>query len=397
MMDQEAKLYVFQELLSCSGVLLWHYDREMTLLSGTEEDSPLAFLFGAWGGKQMIRQHCFNHKLPGFCADEASLQWLAVPQYTDQVLTDIYILGPVFGSASSEGTVRSTLHRLHVPDSQMREMANTLQKIPVVHSTLLIQYGILLCRYLTGTECDETDFQVITGGTPQHMDSGSSERPLFSRNGTYAMEQELFKAVEEGNLAYQHPPQALARQSGSLSRGDPLRHAKNQTIACITLLTRAAIRGGLPENIAYSLSDWYIQMMETLSNIADVYQLSRDAFADFTRRVHKRRASGYSREIQECMSYIGLHFQEELTLESLARELGYSKSHLSAKFSKETGISISDYTVQVKIEYAKLWLRNSDKSIREISNDLNYGSISYFSAVFKKHTGITPSMFRNQT
>lgn len=396
-MELENRQSMFQDFLDCAGVMLWHYDHEMRLLSGTGQGSPYEVLLGASGSRQAIWQYCLTHELPGFCADAASLLWLAVPRYEAGALTDIYIIGPAFGSASSEETLRDTLRRLQIPKVLTRETIEMFRNIPVVQAPMLIQYGVLLCRCLIETERDGTDFQAITGEIPRSTDSGNDEDFLFSRNGTYAMEQEIFKAVEDGNIYYQHPPAAFTRRMGELALGDPLRHAKNQTIACVTLLARAAIRGGLPEGTVYPLSDWYIQTLETFQNVAEVYQLTQDAFADFTRRVHKCKLSGHSREIQECMSYIELHFQENLSLEALAKELGYSKSHLSTKFSRETGMSISDYTAQVKITYAKLWLKNSNRSIREISNDLDYSSVSYFSSVFRKQTGMSPSEFRTQT
>lgn len=254
----------------------------------------------------------------------------------------------------------------------------------------------MLYRCFTDIRLETADFQLITNDAKQKKKLASEDEELFSRAGTYAMECQIFQAAEDGNIDYRHPQKSFSARVGIMASGDPLRHAKNQTIAAITLVTRAAIRGGMSEETAYSLSDWYIQMVEMTTEIAEVYQYSRDAFRDFTQRVRKRKLEqGCSKEILECMSYIELHFRERITMDMLAEACGYSKNYLSAKFVREVGMSVSDYISYVKIRHAKLWLKHSRMPVQQISHELNYNAASYFSAVFKKHTGLTPSEYRN--
>jgi two-component system response regulator YesN len=63
-------------------------------------------------------------------------------------------------------------------------------------------------------------------------------------------------------------------------------------------------------------------------------------------------------------------------------------------FKKETGMSISDYLQQTRIEYAKELLLNTDQSVSEIANASGYSNLSYFSAIFKKITGTSPGEYR---
>ena len=396
-MDLESKLNVFQEFLDCAEVRLWHFNGEMRLLSGQDDGSIFETLFRIGGGKQLIHEYSMKNDLPGFCSDAASLLWLAIPQHIETILTDVYVIGPVFGSVTYEQTLLDSLRKLQFSDNLVREASSILEKIPTVQHTLLVQYGVMLYRCLTDVKLDPTDLQLITNSVPKRNASSAMEEEFISRDGTYALEQQLFQAVENGNIHYQHPQEIFSKKAGVLCLGNPLRHAKNQLVACLTLITRAAIRGGMPEEMAYSLSDWYIQMSEATNDIAEVYQYSQEAFKDFTKRVHKLKlSSGRSKEIQECMSYIELHFQQCLTLETLAKSLGYSKNYLSSKFTREVGMSISDYITHIKMEHSKLLLKNTNKSIQEISDELGYNSISYFSALFRKQTGFTPTAYRNR-
>jgi YesN/AraC family two-component response regulator len=167
-------------------------------------------------------------------------------------------------------------------------------------------------------------------------------------------------------------------------------------ISCLTLITRAAIRGGLSENVAFQLGNYYVQSVESATNIAGVYQYSHEIFRDFTERVHKCKLEhGHSRETQQCLAYIETHVREKITLEDLATHLKYNKTYLSTKFSRETGMTLSECILNEKITLAKNLLKNTDKNITSISDELSFGSLSYFASQFRKKTGLSPSAYRN--
>ena len=100
----------------------------------------------------------------------------------------------------------------------------------------------------------------------------------------------------------------------------------------------------------------------------------------------------YSKKITDCIRYIDNNVEDKLTLSQVSRILNYSASHLSHQFSKETGLSFSEYVKLAKIDKAKTLLV-ARKSIEEVSSTLNFSSASHFIAVFKKEVGITPKQF----
>jgi hypothetical protein len=78
-------------------------------------------------------------------------------------------------------------------------------------------------------------------------------------------------------------------------------------IAGITLFTRAAIEGGVPEETAYSLSDGYIQTVEECMDRESIEKLSRKAAERFAREVKKYGNPHYSSAIDRAVRYIHLH------------------------------------------------------------------------------------------
>lgn len=78
----------------------------------------------------------------------------------------------------------------------------------------------------------------------------------------------------------------------------------------------------------------------------------------------------------------------------LAEELAISISQLNKKLNAITGYPSSTYILQVKLSHAKKILANENKTIGEVAADCGIYDVNYFSRVFKKHTGFTPSQYR---
>lgn len=93
----------------------------------------------------------------------------------------------------------------------------------------------------------------------------------------------------------------------------------------------------------------------------------------------------------------GLHRDEsgqKIVAEDLAALVGYTEYYLTHKFKEETGLSVTNYVKFAKVERAKVLLKSTPLSVREISEQLGFATRNYFSAVFQQVTGKTPMEFR---
>lgn len=102
-------------------------------------------------------------------------------------------------------------------------------------------------------------------------------------------------------------------------------------------------------------------------------------------------------EIQEVITYIHKNLLNDLSIELLAEKCGLSASRFKAKFKEEMGVTPHVYINALKIDSAKVYLKDSRRSITDIAYLLNFSSSNHFAAVFKKYTGQTPTEFRNQS
>ena len=177
---------------------------------------------------------------------------------------------------------------------------------------------------------------------------------------------------------------------------NPLQQQKYSFVSFATLLTRAAIRGGLNSETAFNLSDVYCQRVDAQTEIIPIQKLTFTMAMDFCRRVAETKKGGaQSAVVKTCINYISEHLHDNLRLEELSRHCGLCSRSLSLKFKAEVGCGIPEYIHREKLREAKYLLTNTDYSLADIAGFLNYPTQSYFTQIFKKYEGMTPQQYRD--
>ena len=175
----------------------------------------------------------------------------------------------------------------------------------------------------------------------------------------------------------------------------PLRNSVYHFIITCALIARYCIDGGMEHEIAYGLSDFYIQKADKCSTCEDISKLHNIMTMDYTKRMLTLQKNNiYSKPIDKCINYIYNNLHTRITVVQLADYIGLNPSYLSKLFKKETGISISIYIQTRKIEAAQNMLKYSEYSISEIASTLAFTTQSYFTEVFRKKVGMSPKKYR---
>lgn len=103
-----------------------------------------------------------------------------------------------------------------------------------------------------------------------------------------------------------------------------------------------------------------------------------------------------SKYVLQAMEYIGAHYQDPgITVGQIAQHLGLSEGHLSHTFKKETDYTLLNYLTRYRIHKAMELLRDCRTKVYEVAERVGYRDITYFSATFKKVTGMSPSEFQD--
>lgn len=137
-----------------------------------------------------------------------------------------------------------------------------------------------------------------------------------------------------------------------------------------------------------------VHPVDALMNAETILDI-RNWFDEFVDRLVKyisqTRSNTERSEITLVKHYIADHIQENITLDKAAKLSNISKCYFSSIFKKQVGESFTDYVNKVKMEKAKELLLESDLRTYEVAERVGISDESYFSKLFKKYIGITPS------
>jgi two-component system response regulator YesN len=108
------------------------------------------------------------------------------------------------------------------------------------------------------------------------------------------------------------------------------------------------------------------------------------------------RTAQYDRTVSKICDIIRQRYSARLTIEALAQEAHYSPAYLSELFRQETGQTIGNFMLQVRMEKAMERLRTTRDSIFQIAEDVGYAEQTHFTRLFKRYTGMTPLEYRKK-
>ncbi|CAH2714097.1 HTH-type transcriptional activator RhaR [Neobacillus rhizosphaerae] len=315
------------------------------------------------------------------------------------------IVGPALESAILDENITKIMDAFK-GNVNKRDLIEYYQSIPIIDHYQLLTISLMVYYLIYHKTLDKTfvlennkplDLVIIESENLDLELSKGRRNFIFHSNLSY--ERVLLDYVKNGRIdklkdIFEYSIVGEA-ELGLLSRRNRLRSEKNLMITGIALVCRAAIEGGLNEETAITLSDYYIQQLEELGNLKAILKLTEEAISDFTYRVHQLNEEKYSAPITACQHYIYNHLYGDITLDHLAEMCRLSPNYLSSLFKKEVGIPLSEYIQRHRVDEAKKLLVLTNYSISDISMWLNFNDQSYFIKIFKKYTGLTQRQFRN--
>lgn len=217
---------------------------------------------------------------------------------------------------------------------------------------------------------------------------------------TFDSEFEKYQDIRRGNITRVKENFAARRANFEEGKGqlspNPIRNLKYHLIISTAITARICVQGGMNHDVAYTLSDIYIQRADATNDYNELMNLYETMQLDFALRMSvSAEPSNLSPQIKKCVNYIYDHLHEKITIDTLAKLVNRDPTYLSKLFHKEVHHPIHSFVLNARIMVAKNILKDSDFSYADIANALNFCSQSAFISVFKKHVGMTPKEFRN--
>ena len=375
---------------------VWAYSLSgKRIASSCPEEEFFDRAFRYLGGFEKARAAAAAGSLPLVIGSAIGMQW-AVTREVERREEMLFVIGPVFYQAPQARALKEGLRgfpREAGSAEWERQLYERLPALPVMPYAVFSRYALMIHNALTGEQCGLEAF------APEPEAEGPVIRPDEQRDRTdvYRAEQALLKMVRNGDINYQEALQGSVRLSGGtpVTSRDPLRAMKTSITVFVTLVSRAAMEGGLSPEVAYELGDSYIQAAEDCRDSGELSAMTFTMYHDFIYRVHHLHfRPECSLAIRKCCDYIDLSLDKKIRVKDLAMLCGYTEYYLTEKFKKETGLSVSAYIRRARVERAKVMLTSTDRPVREIAERLAFNTVNYFIQCFKEETGVTPAQYR---
>lgn len=398
-MDLMERLELFSGMLNCTAPLYhWYFDEAGQLLSTDfSEDDEQNSVLRDLGIYDLLKQKITaEFRMPIYIGNGMGVHFLADFCYEDSKLHLACLFGPMFTGSDSAMQIRKKLESLSIPHTHLKKLDLLFKQAAIIPPPILRHDAIMLHYVLTGERISAMDISTATTEITRQPPK-NSEQFFLEHRGVWSSEQELLRMVRTGNTDYRRAMEhAMTLSVGvRMKEGSDLRKMKNSLLVLVAIVSRAAIDGGLSPAVAYSLNDYYADRIELCNTMPSIRQLSTIILDDYINRVHNvRTLTGLSTAIMDTCDYISLNLTTPLDVRTLAKRAGYAEYYFSAKFKRETGMSLTDYVNEKRMQYASELLLDSDYSISDIQNLLCFSSRSRFYELFKAYSGLSPAQYR---
>ena len=318
------------------------------------------------------------------------------------------IIGPYTEQTFSKETLMELIAKYEVPPKLAERLNEYFINIPFLADTTSIKILVETFAELIGDNAHSYSYEEIhyhmakdfVGIIPQRILENITE----SRDVAYKMqlleeryqtEKNLINYVSQGNYLKAYNSLAgINLQMVENRATSRLQDCRNYAIILNTLLRKGAELGAVHPIHIDRVSSYFAKRIEAITSFEQGKKLSREMIRKYCVLVKSHSLKEYSLFIQKVITRIESDLTADQTLNAHAQLLNLTPSYLSKLFRKETGVTLTEYVNQKRIEHSIFLLNSTDLPIQIIAQYCGITDINYFTRLFKKQVGKTPSEYR---
>ena len=315
-----------------------------------------------------------------------------------------FYIGPYLFKDMSESDIRQQLTIIGIPELLFSQLQDYYYSLPLIKDKSAF-YALIRQAYQSICEYDNISEETFDLRTLESREEYLRkhtfivpEDPILSMSmleKRYHSEDDFLEAVTQGNTS---KAMTLIGQMSSIritSRtDDDMRNLKNLVLALNTILRRTSYNSGVHPFYIDSISANYTRFIETATTIQELNDVLPYMVRSYCELVKKRSTALYSAPVRQILVTIDASIDSDLSLKRFANELFLNTSYLSSLFKKETGMTLTDYVNQHRINYAKRLLKSTTLSIQSVATAVGISDIHYFTRLFRRETGLSPREYR---
>lgn len=314
----------------------------------------------------------------------------------------IAAIGPYCTEMLSEVDYKILVKQTHLANLPAKEVLTYRSKFPITDERNIMHLVQCLDKYTTTDPAPRI---------PLHLDSYTfnnqneiEEPPTYKPFSAFIQERYEIETKFMENIRYGRRNDALKNWRELHDSVDYLKHSIGYTLENARIsaaVTRTIIRiAGTQAGLPAELSDWMTgesaKMIRQAKNIEEINKEHEKLIQAYCNAIHSFRTKKYSSLVLSCIYYIEHHYQHEIVIMELAKELDVSVNHLIHQFKKETECTPGQYLKRERLQHATWLLASSELSIQDISSSVGIPDANYFAKQFHQEFQETPSEYRRK-
>ncbi len=315
----------------------------------------------------------------------------------------IFITGPYLNTDITNEKINLQAKALSLSEAMAKELELFYSALPIIKEEHLV-FALIntFAKLIYQEEFDSADIRlektaafIPAEAVIKHTTAEESVNFTVLED-RYNFENELIEAVARGNS--RKAELMMARFSVltfEQRTDDTLRNIKNYCIIMNTLLRKAAEKGGVHPYYLNKVSSDFAIKTELLNSVGETGDFMLSIMRTYCNLVKNHSIKNFSPIIQKAILRIENDLSGDITLKNLSSLSSVSPGYFSALFKKETGVSLTEYVNIKRINYAKHLLKSTNLQIQQIAQVCGILDFHYFCRIFKRSTGKTPTQYRN--
>ena len=321
-----------------------------------------------------------------------------------------FFIGPYILSLPTEDFILKKSQQLSLAKVQIEQLRVYYRNLPIVEDenvllSIVDTLGTFIWKGTSNFNIEYVNYEIPDRRQPIYstsvFDINESVNPALTLEiieQNYQAENTMMEAISKGKLNKVDIIASAVLNQGTEERlADSLRNRKNYLIILNTLLRKAAEYGEVHPYHIHRLSSEFAKEIEALYSVEGSLSLQREMIRKYCLLVKEYSLKNYSHLVGRVITLISYDLSAPLTLKHIAATMNVNASYLSAMFKKNCGETLTDYVSRKRMEHAAYNLTHSNKQVQIIAEECGILDVNYFIKIFKKHYGMTPTQFRNET
>jgi AraC-like DNA-binding protein len=309
-------------------------------------------------------------------------------------------IGPWITSESNQDDFRRICEKKQIPYHVKLDLEHFFSCLPTIDFSW--SWECMLVTFADYLHDDDRKFRILY--RKFDPDEGNADyspkQDLFLSmqlfEDLYNSEDALLKSIKAGdtkrameciaNFSYYHPPQRTIEK---------LRNDKDYLLALNTLIRKAVQQSFVHPIHIHAVSTEFARRIEEAQQYKELLSLSELMIHKYCALIQNHSLAKFSAVVRKVINHVEFNLREPLTLNILAKQFNIDPSNLSHHFTREAGMTLTDYINGKRLEYAKSLLSGSSMYIQEIAEQCGFQTLNYFNRLFRRKYGKTPKEYRN--